>query len=189
MVPDKKVNKGEAKKPKQVRAVSIKPEVQSSASTTLEKPQPASLPRASPTSVKQIAKGRLKSQNKSKSYRQNRKFFASREKPQPSLPRAEPSPTSVKQIAKGKAKKQKQVGVLSAKPEIQSSAPAEKPKRKASKSPSMSSDGGVDAHQRGMLHYRGNTVPKSLSEAIGGSGSQRIMGMPAPNTILELWRS
>ena len=146
MVPDKKVNKGEAKKPKQVRAVSIKPEVQSSASTTLEKPQPASLPRA------------------------------------------QPSPTSVKQIAKGEAKKPKQVGALSAKPEIQSSAPAEKPKRKASKSPSMSSDGGVDAHQRGMLHYRGNTVPKSLSEAAkwfriaadnGHAGAQYNLGIMA----------
>ena len=146
MVPDKKVTKGEAKKPKQVRAVSIKPEVQSSASTTLEKPQPASLPRA------------------------------------------QPSPTSVKQIAKGEAKKPKQVGALSAKPEIQSSAPAEKPKRKASKSPSMSSDGGVDAHQRGMLHYRGNTVPKSLSEAAkwfrvaadnGHAGAQYNLGIMA----------
>ncbi|MBB55470.1 MAG: hypothetical protein CMF67_13955 [Magnetovibrio sp.] len=146
MVPDKKVNKGEAKKPKQVRAVSIKPEVQSSASTTLEKPKPASLPRA------------------------------------------EPSPTSVKQIAKGKAKKPKQVGVLSANPEIQSSAPAEKPKREASKSPSMSSNGGVDAHQRGMLHYRGNTVPKSLSEAAkwfriaadnGHAGAQYNLGIMA----------
>tara|TARA_B100000405_G_scaffold123301_1_gene86284 strand:+ start:179 stop:865 length:687 start_codon:yes stop_codon:yes gene_type:complete len=146
MVPDKKVTKGEAKKPKQVRAVSIKPEVQSSASTTLEKPQPASLPRA------------------------------------------QPSPTSVKQIAKGEAKKPKQVGVLSAKPEIQSSAPAEKPKREASKSPSMSSDGGVDAHQRGMLHYRGNTVPKSLSEAAkwfriaadnGHAGAQYNLGIMA----------
>ena len=195
MVLDKKVNKGEAKKPKQVRAVSIKPEVQSSASTTLEKPQPASLPRAepSPTSVKQIAKGEAKKPKQVEvlSAKPEVQSLASTtlEKPQPaSLPRAQPSPTSVKQIAKGEAKKPKQVGALSAKPEIQSSAPAEKPKRKASKSPSMSSDGGVDAHQRGMLHYRGNTVPKSLSEAAkwfriaadnGHAGAQYNLGIMA----------
>ena len=52
----------------------------------------------------------------------------------------------------------------------------------------MSSDGGVDAHQRGMLHYRGNTVPKSLSEAAkwfriaadnGHAGAQSNLGIMA----------
>ena len=108
-------------------------------------------------------------------------------KPAPS-PKAPPPLVPAKQVAKIKAKKPQKVAVLSAKPEAQSSALAkksppplpalspkavsnatpatpEKPQPKASKPPETASDNGADEHQRGMLHYRGNTVPKNLREA------------------------
>ncbi len=109
-------------------------------------------------------------------------------KPAPS-PKAPPPLVPAKQVAKVKAKKPKKVAVLSAKPEAQSSALAkkspppplpalspkavsnatpatpEKPQPKASKPPATASNNGADEHQRGMLHYRGNTVPKNLREA------------------------
>ena len=106
-----------------------------------------------------------------------------------SSPKAPPRLAPAKQVAKVKAKNPKKVAALSAKPEAQypalakkspppplpalspkavsNATPAtpEKPKAKAATPPATASDNGADEHQRGMLHYRGNTVPKNLREA------------------------
>ncbi|MDG2204711.1 MAG: hypothetical protein P8M79_05630 [Alphaproteobacteria bacterium] len=94
-----------------------------------------------------------------------------------SSPKAPPPLAPAKQVAKVKAKKPKKVAALSAKREAQSPAlspkavsnatPATpvKPQPKVVKPPATVSDNGADEHQRGMLHYRGNTVPKNLREA------------------------
>ena len=129
-----------------------------------------------------------------------------------SLPNVRPPLEPANQAAKGEVKKLKQVATLTAEPGVQSTASArksrlppllaptpkpvlsrtpvtpKKPSRKVAKRSAADSEDGADAHQRGLLHYRGNTVPKNLWEAAkwfriaannGHAGAQYNLGIMA----------
>ena len=129
-----------------------------------------------------------------------------------SLPKVRPPLEPANQAAKGEIKKLKQVSTLTAEPGAQSTASEKKsrlppllaptpkpvlsrtpvtpkkPSRKLAKRPAATSEDGADAHQRGLLHYRGNTVPKNLREAAkwfhiaannGHAGAQYNLGIMA----------
>ena len=115
-----------------------------------------------------------------------------------SLPKARPPMATPNQVAKVEAREPKKDAAVPA--EAQSPAPISKPassptlprtkklQPKAAKPPATASEDGTDEHQRGMLHYRGNTVPKNLGEAAkwfriaaknGHAGAQYNLGIMA----------